>query len=75
MSLGGGGGGEIPKGGRAGGGEIPRDLARGGRDPKGFGPPGGGANPWDTGVTMYTNVIVCLSKVPILTFSTEQVQL
>ena len=73
MSLGGRGG-EIPKGGRAGrarflgiwpgGGEIPRGLA-----------PGGGANPWDTGVTMYTNVIVCLSKVPILSFSTEQVQL
>ena len=47
MSLGGGGGGEIPKGGRAGrarslgiwpqGGEIPRDLAP------------GGPNPWDTG--------------------------
>ena len=51
MSLGG--GGEIPKGGRAGrarslgiwpqGGEIPRDLAPEGRDH------GGGRNPWDTG--------------------------
>ena len=51
MSLGGGGGGEIPKGGAQGGrdplgfglggGEIPRDLARGGQDH-------GGRNPWDT---------------------------
>ena len=49
---GGGGGGEIPKGGAqggrdpfgfglGGGGEIPWDLARGGRDH-------GGLNPWDT---------------------------
>ena len=52
MSLGGGGG-EIPKGGRAGrarslgiwprGGEIPRDLAPGGEIT-------GGRNPWDTGI-------------------------
>ena len=49
--MGGGGGGEIPKGGRAGrarslgiwpaGGEIPRDLAPGGR------------NPWDNGSVPY----------------------
>ena len=50
MSLERGGGGEIPKGGRAGrarlaggGGEIPRDLARGGEIT-------GGRNPWDTGI-------------------------
>ena len=51
MSLGGGGG-EIPKGGRAGrarslgiwpGGEIPRDLVPGGKIT-------GGQNPWDTGL-------------------------
>ena len=57
MSLGG--GGEIPKGGRAGrarslgflapegGGEIPRDLAPGGQIPRDLAP--GGRNPRDTG--------------------------